>query len=57
MRWLTVIVEDVPGTVTSLRENGVRFLLEPVAASDAAYVVCAEVPDGILVEFVQLFDA
>ena len=54
VRWLTVIVEDVPQVAASLKEKGVEFLSEPVSAPDAAYVVCAAAPDGILIEFVQL---
>ena len=57
VRWLTVIVKDVPEAVAALSKKGVRFLSEPVAAPDAAYVVCAEAPDGILIEFVQLLDS
>lgn len=54
IRWLTFIVEDVPGTVTALTGKGVHFVAEPVAAPDARFVVCAEGPDGVLLEFVQV---
>ncbi len=56
VRWLTFIVEDVPATVARLTEKGVQFLSEPVSAPDAKHVVCAQAPDGILIEFVQLPD-
>ena len=56
VRLLTFIVEDVPTTVSRLTEKGVQFLSEPVLAPDAKYVVCAQAPDGILIEFVQLHD-
>ena len=36
--------------------KGVEFLSDPVSAPDAAAVVCARDPDGILIEFVQLFE-
>jgi len=53
VRWLTFFVEDVHETFDELRAKGVRFLTEPIAARDAAGVVCAVDPDGILIEFVQ----
>lgn len=56
VRWLTFIVEDVPATVAKLSARGVTFLSEPVSAPDARHVVCAQAPDGILIEFVQLPD-
>lgn len=54
VRWLTFIVDDVPGTVRRLSKKGVRFVSEPVAAPDARHVVCAEAPDGLLIEFVEV---
>ncbi len=54
VRWLTLIVEDVPMTVESLKDKGVEFLAESVSAPDAKHVVCAKGPDGMLIEFVQL---
>jgi glyoxylase I family protein len=56
VRWLTLIVEDVPATVARLQARGVAFLSQPVAAPDAKHVVCAAAPDGLLIEFVQLLD-
>ena len=54
VRWLTIFVEDVHETVRDLKQNGVTFLAESIAAPDAAGVVCAEDPDGVLIEFVQV---
>jgi glyoxylase I family protein len=55
VRWLTFIVDDVPGTVAMLVARGVEFVSEPVTAPDARSVVCARGPDGILIELVQPF--
>ncbi len=54
VRWLTFLIESVPGTVKALTAKGVKFSSEPVSAPDAKHVVCAEAPDGILIEFVQV---
>ena len=54
VRWLTFIVEDVNKTVENLKARGVEFLSEPQVAPDAAGVVCARDPDGLLIEFVQV---
>jgi len=54
VRWLTFFVEDIQATVRELESKGVKFLSKPLAAPDAAGVVCAKGPDGILVEFVQV---
>ena len=54
VRWLTFIVEDLEQTVANLKSKGVKFLSEPIAAPDAAGVVCTKDPDGILIEFVQV---
>jgi catechol 2,3-dioxygenase-like lactoylglutathione lyase family enzyme len=54
VRWLTLFVDDAWKTYDDLRAKGVQFLAEPVVAPDAAGVVCALDPDGLLVEFVQL---
>ena len=54
VRWLTFFVEDVPETYRRLKADGVKFLSEPVAAPDAAGVVCAVDPDGVLIELVQI---
>ena len=54
VRWLTFFVDDARRTYEHLSAKGVEFLAEPVSAPDAAGVVCALDPDGLLVEFVQL---
>ncbi|MBD3675497.1 MAG: VOC family protein [Planctomycetaceae bacterium] len=54
VRWLTFIIDDVPGTKAALEAKGVEFLSDPVAAPDARYIVCATDPDGLLLEFVQI---
>ncbi|NLF73723.1 MAG: glyoxalase [Candidatus Anammoximicrobium sp.] len=53
VRWLTFFVEDVRQTFEQLKARGVRFLAAPISAPDAAGVVCAVDPDGLLLEFVQ----
>lgn len=54
VRWLTFFVDDARQTFEQLKAKGVRFLAAPVAAPDAAGVVCAVDPDGVLIEFVQM---
>ena len=54
VRWLTFIVDDVPSLVADLQAKGVEFIATPVSAPDAAHVVCAKSPDGLLIELVQL---
>ena len=40
--------------IQEMKEQGVTFLGEPFSAVEAAGVVCALDPDGILVELVEL---
>ena len=54
VRWLTFFVEDIQETVKNLKQRGVEFLSEPIAAPDAAGVACAKDPDGLLIELVQI---
>lgn len=54
VRWLTFFVEDIKESVENLKQNGVKFLSEPISAPDAVGVVCAKDPDGILIELVQI---
>ena len=54
VRWLTFLVPDLQLAMQELKSRGVEFLAEPVAAPDAAGVVCARDPDGLLIELVQL---
>ena len=53
VRWLTFFVENVPETYAALCAKGVEFASKPVQPADAAYIVCAKAPDGVLIEFVQ----
>jgi catechol 2,3-dioxygenase-like lactoylglutathione lyase family enzyme len=53
VRWLTFFVEDVGKAFEELKAKGVPFLTDPITAPDAAGVVCAVDPDGILIELVQ----
>jgi glyoxylase I family protein len=53
VRWLTFFVADVPEIFKRLKAEGVKFLGDPIRAPDAAGVVCAVDPDGILIELVQ----
>jgi len=52
---MTNFVEDIQQTVNDLEQKGITFLLPPVSAPDAAGVVCAQDPDGILIEFVLVW--
>lgn len=54
VRWLTFFVEDVWQTYEELKAEGVPFLTAPILAPDAAGVVCALDPDGLLIELVQV---
>ena len=54
VRWLTFFVEEIQQTVKDLKQNGVKFLSEPISAPDAVGVACAPDPDGILIELVQI---
>ena len=54
VRWLTFIIEDLPSTVERLKTQGVEFLADSVSAPDAAHVICAVDPDGLLIELVQV---
>ena len=54
VRWLTFFVDDIQQTVKDLKQNGVKFLSEPISAPDAAGVACTPDPDGILIELVQI---
>lgn len=56
VRWLTFFITDLEATVEQLKARGVEFHTEPVSAPDAAHVVCAKAPDGMLVELVQIED-
>ena len=53
VRWITYYVSDLQGTYKKMKEQGVRFLSEPVEAKGWGDVVCAVDPDGILVEMYE----
>jgi len=54
VRWLTLFVDNVEGTVAQLEQKGVQFLTPPISAPDAAGIACALDPDGLLIELVQI---
>jgi glyoxylase I family protein len=54
VRWLTFLIKDLPSTVGRLKQRGIEFYGEPVSAPDAAHVICAKGPDGMLIELVQV---
>ncbi|MBT3891339.1 MAG: VOC family protein [Planctomycetaceae bacterium] len=54
VRWLTFIINDLPNTVLRLKTRGVEFMADAVRAPDAAHVICAVDPDGLLIELVQV---
>jgi len=56
VRWLTLILNDVPSKVAELKDRGVEFMADSVSAPDAKHVICAKGPDGMLIELVQLPD-
>lgn len=53
VRWLTFFVADVPKAYEELKAKGVPFLAAPMVPDDAAGLVCAVDPDGVLIELVQ----
>jgi catechol 2,3-dioxygenase-like lactoylglutathione lyase family enzyme len=55
-RWLTFFISDLRGTMRELSAQGVRFLSEPVHGL-AGWFACAQAPDGVILEFVELFAA
>ena len=54
VRWLTFIIDDLPNTVDRLKALGVKFMADAISAPDAAHVICAVDPDGLLIELVQV---
>ena len=56
VRWLTLRVIDIQATVRFLRSRGVTFLSEPLAGLAGSFV-CAQAPDGVIIEFVELYSA
>jgi catechol 2,3-dioxygenase-like lactoylglutathione lyase family enzyme len=54
VRWLTFFVRDLDDTIKHLTERRVAFLSEPVRGL-AGRFACVQAPDGVILEFVQLF--
>jgi catechol 2,3-dioxygenase-like lactoylglutathione lyase family enzyme len=54
VRWLTFFVEDLDATRQSLQARGVKFLSSRLEGLAGAFC-CAQAPDGILIEFVELY--
>lgn len=55
VRWLTFKVVDLDTTVRALTKRGVRFLSGRIEGLAGAFA-CAQAPDGLLLEFVQLYE-
>jgi len=53
VRWLTFFVRDLDDTIRHLSERSVPFLSKPIRGL-AGWFVCAQAPDGVILEFVQL---
>ena len=56
VRWLTLRVLDIRATVALLEGRGVAFLSEPLDGLAGSFV-CAQAPDGVIIEFVELYAA
>lgn len=54
VRWITVFVRDLELTFTTLSSRGVKFI-GPLLEGEAGSFVCAEAPDALIIEFVQLY--
>lgn len=54
VRWLTFFVNDLAATMHQLSEHNVSFLSEPIHGI-AGWFACVRDPDGVILEFVQLF--
>jgi len=55
VRWLTFFVQDLNNVVSNLTARNVPFLSEPLRGL-AGHFTCAQAPDGVILEFVQLFE-
>ncbi len=53
VRWLTFFVQNLDDTIRQLSERNVPFLSGPVRGL-AGWFACAQDPDGVILEFVQL---
>lgn len=56
IRWLTLRVDNLTETVALLSRRGVPFLSGPLEGL-AGWLACAQAPDGVILEFVQPYDA
>jgi catechol 2,3-dioxygenase-like lactoylglutathione lyase family enzyme len=54
VRWLTFRVTDIASTVATLQARGVAFLSSPLQGLTGSFV-CAQAPDGVILEFVELY--
>ena len=54
IRWLTFRVTDLVATIAKLQEAGVPFLSAPLRGLAGSFV-CAQAPDGVILEFVELY--
>jgi glyoxylase I family protein len=54
LRWLTLRVVDLRATVDLLAARDVFFLSEPLRGLAGSFV-CAQAPDGVIIEFVELY--
>jgi glyoxylase I family protein len=54
VRWLTFRVTDLADTVAMLQEHGVTLLSAPLRGLAGSFV-CAQAPDGVILEFVELY--
>jgi catechol 2,3-dioxygenase-like lactoylglutathione lyase family enzyme len=53
VRWITFFVHDLTDTVAQLTTRGIPFLSEPLRGL-AGWFACAQGPDGVILEFVEL---
>jgi glyoxylase I family protein len=54
VRWLTFRVADLDATMSELSRRGVRFLSTRLEGLAGAFA-CAQAPDNLLIEFVELY--
>jgi catechol 2,3-dioxygenase-like lactoylglutathione lyase family enzyme len=54
VRWLTFQVADLDSTIRHLSSRGVQFLSGRLEGLAGAFV-CAQAPDDVLIEFVELY--
>jgi catechol 2,3-dioxygenase-like lactoylglutathione lyase family enzyme len=54
VRWLTFFVADLDEALTVLKGRGVPFLSDRLEGLAGAFA-CAQAPDGVILEFVELY--